>query len=128
MKCGCEPVQTGLYSVQTYICIYVYVCTMYIQLYEFINMYVLCTYIYRNSCTRMYIYVYSCTCIYHVHTCSQLYVNSWTCKYMSVPCSDTYVPICQFLSRWSGFQMDVRYQTFSISKVGSVYICKICRI
>jgi hypothetical protein len=105
MKCGCEPVQTGLYSVQTYICIYVYVCTMYIQLYEFINMYVLCTYIYRNSCTCMYIYVYSCTCIYHVHTCSQLYVNSWTCKYMSVPCSDTYVPICQFLSRWSGFQM-----------------------
>ena len=75
MKCGCEPVQTGLYSVQTYICIYVYVCTMYIQLYGFINMYVLCTCIYRNSCTCMYIYVYLCTCIYHVQTCSQLYVN-----------------------------------------------------
>jgi hypothetical protein len=75
MKCGCEHVQTCLYSVQTYINIYVYVCTMYIPLYEFINMYVPCTYIYRNSCTCMYIYVSLCTCIYHVHTCSQLYVN-----------------------------------------------------
>ncbi len=25
--------------------------------------------------------------------------------YMSVPCSDTYVPIYQFMSMWSGFQM-----------------------
>ncbi len=34
---------------------------------------------------------------------------------MSVPCSDTYVPICQFLSRWSGFQM-VYYAFRLISK------------
>ncbi len=27
---------------------------------------------------------------------------------MSVQCTETYVPICQFLSRWSGFQMPVR--------------------
>jgi hypothetical protein len=60
VKFGCEAVQTCLYYVHTYIYIHKHVYTMYVPIYNFIHVYVLCTY----KC------VGTCTCIYHVHTCS----------------------------------------------------------
>ena len=76
MKCSCEHAQTCLYSVHTYINIYVHICNMYIQRYKHMYMYVPCTYIRQNSCTCMYKYVYLCTCTSYVHTCLYMYILS----------------------------------------------------
>jgi hypothetical protein len=100
VKFGCEAVhwQTCLYYVHTYIYIHKHVYTMYVPIYIFMHVYVLCTY----KC------VGTCTCIYHVHTCSESCIHElvWTCTDMYVHGSDTYVPFCHtILSRWVGFQM-----------------------
>ncbi len=68
-----------------------------------------CMYNLTKSCTCMYIlhtmYAYLCSCTYMSVPCSWFHETVWTCTYMSVSCSDTYVLFCQFLSRWSGFQI-----------------------
>jgi len=72
MKCGCGAVQTCLYCVHTYINIHERVCTMYIQIYYIMNMYVHATYIYIYSCSCTYTYVHVhdlMTMSEHVHTC-----------------------------------------------------------
>jgi hypothetical protein len=68
---------------------------MYVPIYNFMHVYLLCTY----KC------VGTCTCIYYVHTCSWIHELVWTCTDMYVHGSDTYVPFCHILSRWVGFQM-----------------------
>ncbi len=52
--------------------------------------------VYTSSCWNVFVcsrYRHVCTCYRHV------------CTYMSVHGTDMYVPFCQILSRWSGFQM-----------------------
>ncbi len=85
MKCGYEFAKTCLYSVQTYINIYACVCTMYIQRYETMNMYVHlnifmymyipCTYMFMSVCKCMNIYVHVCTMFRHVCTVLPLLVQ-----------------------------------------------------
>ncbi len=63
-------------------------------------MYVLCTYIYRNSCTRMYIYVYSCTCIYYgpctymfTTVCKLLNMQIHVCTMFRHVCTNLPIPV-----------------------------------
>ncbi len=82
MKCGCEHAQTCLYNVQTYINIYVHVCTMYIQLSIFINMYVLCI---------MYI---------HLQIIMYMYVHIFIFMYMYIPCTYMLIPVCKLVNMY----------------------------
>ncbi len=106
-----------MYYFHTSINIHERVCTMYLPIYEIMNM---------HQCINeiMYMYVHPTYNLYifmvmyiHLHTRSWFYETVWTCTtYMSVSCSDTgtpaYAPFCPFLSRWSGFQM--YYYTFPV--------------
>jgi hypothetical protein len=70
MKCGCEAVQTCLYYVHTSINIHERVCTMYIQIYEIMNMH---EQLEPNEIMYMYVHTTYNVCIFmfmyiHVHT------------------------------------------------------------
>ena len=65
------------------------VCTTYIHIFTFINMYIPCTYQYIISCTCMYYvhtnvsgHVHVYTMYIHVHEYMNLYEHVQTCMYM----------------------------------------------
>jgi hypothetical protein len=70
VKCCFEVVQTCLYYIHTYIYIHERVCTMYIQIYSFMNLYFLCTY---------FVYIHL-----HVHTHS--FMNVFVCTWYKYVC------------------------------------------
>ncbi len=79
MKCGCEHAQTCLYSVQTYINIYVHVCTMYIQRYTIM-------YIHVHVCIFMYMYIAFTYMFILVHNFINMYIH--VCIMYRALCTD----------------------------------------
>ena len=61
--------------------------------------------IYINVQTRLYTCIFVCTWYRHVHTMHVQVLHSCSGINMCVHVKDMYVPFCQILSMWSGFQM-----------------------
>ncbi len=78
------------WSVTVVVKLYRLVCITSIHIFTFMNVYVLCTYIYINSWTCMYmlhtiihvyIWIYVCTMYIHVHEWMNWYEHVHTCLY-----------------------------------------------